>query len=70
METIFDHNATKDELESLTGFSNKSEYLENTTARNVYSKIAKLYRMRNNSIKAAYYDGLAEKEPQMLDESN
>ena len=69
METIFDHKATKDELERLTGFSNKSEYLENTTVRNAYSKIAVLYRMRNDNKKAVYYDDLANNEIQILDES-
>ena len=69
METIFDHKATKDELERLTGFSNKSEYLENTTVRNAYSKIAVLYRMRNDNKKAVYYDDLANNELQILDES-
>ena len=69
METIFDHKATKDELERLTGFSNKSEYLENRTVRNAYSKIAVLYRMRNDNKKAVYYDDLANNELQILDES-
>lgn len=56
METIFDHNVTKNELELLFGFDDYSaKDFENDTKEQNISLIVRLHLLRKNMEKAAEY---------------
>lgn len=56
METIFDHNVTKRELEMLTGFDDFTlDDLDNITQIGNYAMLYDLYSLRGNDEKALYY---------------
>lgn len=58
METIFDHNVTKEELKDILGFDSwtREELLSiNCTQRDHYGVIYRLYRYRGDKEKAKEY---------------
>lgn len=61
METLFDHEITKNELEKLSSFipssyfRNKSEYLKKSCDDLCYADLFHLYLLRNDNKKAEFY---------------
>lgn len=60
METIFDHNVTKEELVQLLGYvPNKDEYIKGKSQESHYKTLCRLCLMRGDRQKAKkYFDEL------------
>lgn len=60
METVFDHNITKEEYENICGSSGKDFYLKCLGQESAYCDIACLYYHRkNNAMYRKYLDKLS-----------
>lgn len=64
METIFDHNVTKQEIKDLFGFEADKEFIMNVSQEKQYRDIYRLYCIRGDTRTANKY---ARKLPNTID---